>query len=527
VSDNPQDTELAVGRYLLHRQIARGGMATIHIARLMGDVGFSRIVAAKRLHPELAQDAEFVAMFLDEARIASKVHHRNVVPVLDVVSLGDEIVLVQEYVHGAPLSVLQRAAHLAQAPIPVPVACAIACDVLAGLHAAHETADEMGAPLNIVHRDVSPQNVLIATDGTARLLDFGVAKVEMAGHVTRKGTFKGKLGYAPPEQIRGKATRQSDVYSLSVVLWELLVGRRLFGAVESEAELIGKIMAGDIPSVLVALDGERPYQGNYRWSQLEQLAPIVAKGLARDLEHRWATAAEMAGELAEIVTPATSSDVADWLRAVGKEFLDGRDKLIAAEEASYRRSALGTQVSSTRLPTVASRSTQPTSPTVQRRKIRIVAGAVIACIALALVTVAALHDSGDAHPSAAATTVMPLSTPTPTPTPIPTPIPTPAAAAATPAAAATGTGTATGVEGARTVEQRRVAHAIAHPAMKAPPARAIVRAVPPPVAPPPVAAPAIVAAPPPPPPPPAVAKPDCTTPYYFDGAKKIFKPECV
>ena len=529
MNDNHQDTELAVGRYLLHRQIARGGMATIHIARLMGDVGFSRIVAAKRLHPELAQDAEFVAMFLDEARIASKVHHRNVVPVLDVVALGEEIVLVQEYVHGAPLSVLQRAAHHAKAPIPVPVACAIACDVLAGLHAAHETGDELGAPLNIVHRDVSPQNVLIATDGTARLLDFGVAKVEMAGHVTRKGTFKGKLGYAPPEQIRGKATRQSDIYSLSVVLWELLVGRRLFGAVESEAELIGKIMAGDIPSVLDALASERPYQGAYRWSQLEALAPLVAKGLARDAEDRWSTAAEMATELAEIVVPASSSDVADWLRALGKEFLDGRDKLIAAEEASYRRSALGTQVSSGRMHTVVTAPSRATSPTLQRRKIRVIAGAVVACIALALVTVAALHEPGDAHPTAAAAVPAPAPAPgggTPVPSsPPPAAAPAPAAAITAPAAATTGP--ATDPAPARTVEQHRVIHAVAHPVPKAPPPRALVKAAPVPVAAPPSPPPAAVAAPTPPPPPPAVAKPDCSTPYYFDGSKKIFKPECV
>src|SRR5215510_12519424 len=155
---------ITVGRYLLHRKIARGGMATIHIARLLGDVGFSRIVAAKRMHPELVEDREFVAMFLDEARIASKVHHRNVVPVLDVVSLGSEVVLVQEYVHGAPLSLLLRASCEAKTHVPIPVAAALACQVLAGLHAAHETIDEIGERLNIVHRDVSPQNIMVATD---------------------------------------------------------------------------------------------------------------------------------------------------------------------------------------------------------------------------------------------------------------------------------------------------------------------------------------------------------------------------
>src|SRR5262252_6052350 len=123
---------ITVGRYVLHRQIARGGMATIHIARLLGDEGFSRIVAAKRLLPEFAEDADFVAMFLDEARVASKVHHRNVVPVLDVVTTGEEVVLVQEYVHGVPLHWLLRTAHEAKTHVPINVAVSIACQVLAG-----------------------------------------------------------------------------------------------------------------------------------------------------------------------------------------------------------------------------------------------------------------------------------------------------------------------------------------------------------------------------------------------------------
>src|SRR5262245_32829395 len=167
---------ITVGRYLLHRQIARGGMATIHIARLLGDEGFSRLVAAKRLLSEYAQDAEFVTMFLDEARVASKVHHRNVVPVLDVVTTDTDVILVQEYVHGVPLNVLLREARRTKTHMPVRVAVSIASGVLAGLQAAHTTVDEVGIPLNIVHRDVSPHNVMIAIDGTARLLDFGVAK---------------------------------------------------------------------------------------------------------------------------------------------------------------------------------------------------------------------------------------------------------------------------------------------------------------------------------------------------------------
>lgn len=334
---NERSQAITVGRYLLHRQIARGGMATIHIARLLGDVGFSRIVAAKRMHPELAEDHEFVAMFLDEARIASKIHHRNVVPVLDVVTMRDEVVLVQEYVHGAPLSVLLRASHEAKAHVPVPVAAAIACQVLAGLHAAHETADEMGTPLHIVHRDVSPQNIMIATDGSARLLDFGVAKASVAAHVTRKGTFKGKLGYSSPEQIRGQANSQSDIYSLGVVLWELLVGRRLHPSTLREAELITEIMAGKSPAITEALAGEKAWVGSYRWKQLEALDPIIRKALDVNFRRRWPTAADMEEAIAAAVPLASATDIATWLRAVAGDFVEERAHMIAEEEASWRR----------------------------------------------------------------------------------------------------------------------------------------------------------------------------------------------
>jgi serine/threonine-protein kinase len=329
---------VTVGRYLLHRQIARGGMATIHIARLMGDEGFSRIVAAKRLLPEFAEDTDFVAMFMDEARIASKVHHRNVVPVLDLVTTTDEVMLVQEYVHGVPLHILLRTAKHAKKHIPPKVAIGIAQQVAAGLHAAHDTSDEMGQPLNIVHRDVSPQNVMLATDGMARLLDFGVAKATMAAHVTRDGTFKGKLAYSSPEQLRGHATRQSDVYALAVVLWELLVGHRMHEKAQGEGELVTTIMAGSLPTVTEALAGEHEWGGlsEEHWKQLQAVEPLVKKGLAVDTNERYKTAAEFEEALSKLPS-AGPTELGNWVKSLGKEFLEGRDKLLHEEEASWRR----------------------------------------------------------------------------------------------------------------------------------------------------------------------------------------------
>jgi len=331
-----------IGRYLLHRQIARGGMATIHIARLMGDEGFTRIVAAKRLLPEFAEDAEFVAMFLDEARIASKVHHRNVVPVLDVVTTGEEAILVQEYVHGAPLHALLRVARQSNTRIPLEIAVSIACQVLAGLHAAHETLDELGTPLNIVHRDVSPQNVMIAVDGTARLLDFGVAKATMAAHVTREGQFKGKLAYSAPEQLRGNATRQSDVYSLAVLLWELVVGHRMHNGGQAEVELVSNIMSGRLPTITEALAPDRDMLGADRWRDLQAIEPILKTALAVDVTERWLTAADMERALNDVIRPAAPSSVAVWLKSLGKDLIDKHERVLAAEEASWRR--VGTTV---------------------------------------------------------------------------------------------------------------------------------------------------------------------------------------
>src|SRR5580700_11191148 len=228
--------ELTVGRYALHHEIASGGMATVHIGRLLGPVGFARTVAIKRLHPHLARNPEFVAMFLDEARLAARIRHPNVVSTLDVVATEGELFVVMEYVPGDSLARLLFAAKERSERVPLSVAASIMVDMLHGLHAAHEASDERGQPLNLVHRDVSPHNVLVGTDGAAHLIDFGVAKATGRAQVTREGQLKGKLAYMAPEQLGGSPVdRRADVFGASVVLWEMLTGQRLFdGADEGE-----------------------------------------------------------------------------------------------------------------------------------------------------------------------------------------------------------------------------------------------------------------------------------------------------
>src|SRR5262245_8540847 len=229
------------GRYALYEEIASGGMATVHFGRLLGPAGFARTVAIKRLHRQHAKDAAFVTMFLDEARLAARIHHPNVVSTLDVVSGGGELLVVMDYVHGESLSRLMR-----DRPVPPPLAAAIMNGALHGLHAAHEAKNERGEPLSIVHRDVSPQNIIVGADGLARVLDFGIAKAVDRLASTRDEVLKGKLSYMAPEQLLGNpATRQSDVYAASVVLWEALTGQRLFEG--EQGEIISGVMNDRVP----------------------------------------------------------------------------------------------------------------------------------------------------------------------------------------------------------------------------------------------------------------------------------------
>jgi serine/threonine-protein kinase len=309
-------------RYALFDEIASGGMAIVHFGRAVGAAGFSRPVAIKRLHPQYARDPEFVSMFLDEARLAARVHHPNVVSTLDVVALEGELFLVLEYVHGESLAGLLRASRERGQLVPPAVGVAIVSGALHGLHAAHEATDNAGAPMCIVHRDVSPHNLLVGVDGAARVLDFGVAKAAVRSQTTREGQLKGKLKYMAPEQLRGVAlTRTADVYSAGVVLWEVLTGERLFEA-DNEAALFGKVLEGVIappsrvlPSLPRALD-----------------APIL-RALERDPSRRFATAREMAIALESAVQPASPTEVGDWVSRTARAALAQRAASLRAMDA--------------------------------------------------------------------------------------------------------------------------------------------------------------------------------------------------
>ncbi len=294
-------------------------MAIVRYGRRVSAGGFAHAVAIKELHPHLANNPELVSMFLDEARLAARVVHPNVVSVLDVVASGAQVWAVMQYIEGESLGRLAASARGRSLPTPVGVAVAIALDLLAGLDAAHRATDERGQPLGIVHRDVSPQNVLVGVDGVARVLDFGVAKARGRLHETRDGQVKGKLAYMAPEQLGGEASPSTDVYAAAIVLWELLAGRRLFEA-ETELELIGRVLTGALTS-----------PGTYGRDVSAALDGVVMKGLSLDPQARFASASDMARALSDACAGriATRAEVAAWVSSLAGDALAKRRELAA------------------------------------------------------------------------------------------------------------------------------------------------------------------------------------------------------
>ena len=321
------DAPLLVDRYAIYDAIASGGMATVHLGRLIGTAGFLRTVAIKRLHSQFAHDPDFTTMLLDEARLASRIQHPNVVSTLDVVMKDDELLLVMEYVRGESLSRLVRRARDSGERLPPRVVVAIVSDALHGLHAAHEAVDEKGQPMGLVHRDMSPQNVLVGTDGISRVLDFGVAKAAGRVHTTKDGDIKGKVLYMAPEQLAAQALDcTADVYAAGVVLFETLTCVRMFAG-ENEGAALTKIIQNDI-KVPSEVD-----------PSLEPFDAIVRRATAGNPADRYPTALAMAVELEAVQgAPASPSEVSVWVQKLASEILDERARMVSEIERSSTRS---------------------------------------------------------------------------------------------------------------------------------------------------------------------------------------------
>jgi serine/threonine-protein kinase len=300
-------------------------MATVHLGCLVGSVGFSKLVAIKCLREKFASKPEFISMFLDEARVASAINHPNVVAALDVVAEPGELLLVMEYVHGETLAGLLRLSRRCRQMAPVPVTVRVLCDALEGLQAAH-TSSLAGRPLNIVHRDVSPQNIMVGTDGNTRVLDFGIAQAATRSRVTSTGVVKGKTAYMSPEQVQDSTIdARTDVFAAGVVLWEALTGRRLFFSPQP-SDAVNLLLSSTIlaPSV-------------YNGQVAPELDRVVLKALERDPDQRYQSALQLAEALRSVATEGARAEVATWVNGLAGEALARRLDLIRAVEAGAVR----------------------------------------------------------------------------------------------------------------------------------------------------------------------------------------------
>ncbi|MEM6956118.1 MAG: protein kinase, partial [Myxococcota bacterium] len=310
----------SIGRYRLLGEVARGGMATVHFAQLAAAHGFEKWVAVKLMHEHISQDQTFVSMFLDEARIVSQLNHPNICQVLDFGDDSDRLFLVMEYMHGETLASIVRNTWKAGKRVPLWFAARTIADVARGLHAAHELKDRTGKPVGLVHRDVSPQNVMVLYDGVSKLMDFGVVRAEGRLTETQAGTLKGKFAYMAPEQLRGAdSDKRADIWALGVMLWELACGKRLFRA-KGEGETAVMVIQGDIPDPRSRIEGFP-----------DALADVIMGCLTRNPEQRTATARDVAVGLERYLLEAGKLASPEDVGAYLEERFPGRNAARYAE----------------------------------------------------------------------------------------------------------------------------------------------------------------------------------------------------
>ena len=309
------------GKYSLVARLATGGMAEIFLARLHGAAGFEKLVCIKRILPHLARDKQFIAMFFDEARIAARISHPNVCQVFELGEIEGSYYIAMEYLEGVPLGCFRRRAALGLLPDPRLVA-GIAIQACEALHHAHQLKNTDGSVMEVVHRDVSPQNVFVTVDGIVKILDFGIAKAHGAHAKTGTGAIKGTSAYMSPEQLRGeRVDRRTDVFALGIVMWELLAGQYLF---RRDTEFLTFLaIASDPIGDITAVRPDLP----------PALAGVIMCALGRDREHRFATARAfgeaLAGAVSPLGVPAISDEIA---RAFPGELGDQAQMIRVARE---------------------------------------------------------------------------------------------------------------------------------------------------------------------------------------------------
>jgi serine/threonine-protein kinase len=344
---------LMLGPYELQQRIATGGMAEVYLARRAGPHGFQKVVAVKRILPQLAQDADFVAMFIDEARVCARLAHPHIVQVFDFGEHDGELYMAMEYVDGTTAARLVRAAAAKGEDVPLEAALYIAISVLRGLDYAHNARDDEGRPLALVHRDVSPGNVLIDRSGAVKLTDFGIARAAEIERRTDAGQLKGKLGYMSPEQVVGKELdARSDLFTAAIVFAELVMLRPLFAG-PSEIDVLMRIRDGD----LQVLDRAGPRVP-------DDIKAILTRAMARERAQRYPSAAAFADALEEVLRRRRFQvgpvKLASWIQRLGLT----PSSLRVAEESTSDAMRLTASVAA---PAVPGRTAPPPAPTLPPR----------------------------------------------------------------------------------------------------------------------------------------------------------------
>ena len=315
-------TATNLGKYRLLAELGHGGMANVFLAVVRGPAGFNKLVVIKEIRKDLAHDPDVLGMFLDEARLAARLNHSNVVQTNEVGQDGERYFISMEYLEGQPLNrVIHRLGR--GAGLPLSLLLRVVSEALAGLHHAHELTDYDGAPLAVVHRDITPHNIFVTYDGQVKIVDFGIAKARISTSETRAGVLKGKIAYMAPEQARGeRVDRRADLFSVGVMLWEAVTGRRLWKDLP-DLVILQRLAAGDFPMPR-AVDPTVP----------PRLDAIVQKCLSVDREGRYATALELQTDIdAYLDTVDAHRGMRELGKLIATHFAADRLKLKATIDA--------------------------------------------------------------------------------------------------------------------------------------------------------------------------------------------------
>ncbi len=334
---------MRLGSYEIVRKLARGGMAELFLSRTVGPEGFDKLVVLKKILPSHAENPKFVRLFLDEAKLAATLDHPHIARVYDQGKVDGHYYFTMEYVHGQDVRTTMRRTARVEQPLPIDHAVQIARNVAAALHYAHERRRADGTLLDIVHRDVSPSNILVSYDGAVKLVDFGVAKAATSTVKTRTGALKGKIAYMSPEQAKGAAIdRRSDIFSLGIVLWEMVTSQRLYRA------------ENDLATIQMIINSKPQPPSQLRRDITPELERIILRALAIDLDTRYQTAEQLQHELEEHARERRLAQSATSLRSYMQELF--ADEIRAWEHAQASGQTLTQHLVATGMTTPVSES---------------------------------------------------------------------------------------------------------------------------------------------------------------------------